>query len=499
MIARSTSAFLFTSLFLATAALAGERGIITFVDGTKTDAEILFKHPNAPVLIVRSPRNSTVQSFPINEVQSVSSGGRTTAFSAARALKAEEKTRRELDRLWVDEMSPKQLGKYATENWEKKPLIVWAQPGTSGDAMIAASWLDEMGKPLTAPPWNLGSTKKRPNDPDTGEFDGDALLPAADQPYDAIQAGNRDHLGEFRLRHLTVERNANYKIRYKVAGNLWLKDGSDMGGGTQTGSLGSGDPGKHTVIRFCGKRMPSKATRKQASDDAEWAALSHWIKIDTGANGSIEVVGRSGGAGDRLTLEKGTLVVSEDSYLGNGVRASFYCKPDTTTILLDSAQLGCLHKLLDGRRATYGIAGKLMFGTPEHPLKRDLRFEAAYLELEELSAAAAPAQRTAGGSIVLGSTGEMIIHSADPTKARVIFCPRPDDAPCSAPALERGKRTLPSGISAVFLGKTDFNGVAFDGFYGGGIIAKPADRAKWKNVSFGPKNLGKPETLFKAP
>jgi len=484
------------------ASLASGAGSITFVDGTKLEAEILFQHPNAPLLVVRSAKNSSVQSFPISEVAQATIAGKVTNFSAPRALTADEKTARELNSPWADTVTPKQLGRYGAEKWEKKPLIVWAKPGESGDAMQAAAWLDETGKPLGAAPWKLDPAfKKNTAMAIEGEFNGDILLPAAEQPYDALQAGNRDKLGAFRVRHLTIEKNANYKIRYTVAGNLWLKDKGDMGANTQTGGLGSGSDNKHTVIRFCGERRPNKASGvRRGSTDGEWAELSHWIYFDSGDRGSVEIIGESGGAGDRLTLDKGTLVVSEDSYIGNGPRASFYTKPDTTTILLDGARIGCTHKVLQGKKATYGIAGTLQFGAPEHPLKRDLRFGAAFLEVEDLNPNPTIGQRSNGASFVLGPTGKMVTHSADPTKARVIFCPRPADASVSQYALtDGGPRIMPTGVSAAFLGKTEFNGVMFEGFYKSGILVNETQRKAWKNVSFGPSNQGKPDELFKAP
>ena len=60
-----------------------------------------------------------------------------------------------------------------------------------------------------------------------------------------------------------------------------------------------------------------------------------------------------------------------------------------------------------------------------------------------------------------------------------------------------GGREMPKGICAVFNGETDFDGVVFDGFYKGGIAVDPAARRKWKNVSFGDRNLGAPEELFR--
>jgi len=513
--------FYSTLLGLLHVATSASAGTITFVDGTTTEAEILFKHPNAPVLVARSAKNSSVQSFPIAEVAQATVGGKPALFSARRALTAEEKKARERNSMWVDDATPKQLGKYATEKWDRKPLIVWAKPGESGDGMQAASWLDEKGQPLAAPPWKAGGGKDvhGKEDAKAGSFEGDILLPAADTEYKAIQPGNRDHLGAFTIRHLTVERNASYNIGYRIQGNLWMKDGSQIGDKTQIGGLGSDETNKHTVARFSNFPL----TREPA-----WAyahEISHWVAINTGS-GSLEIIGCSGGAGDRLTLQKGTLVMSEDSFIGNGNRGSFYTQEGTTAILLDGARVGCPEPLVSGDKGTVGISGTLLFGTPEHPLKRDLPFEACFFAVEKINPKAVPSQRTSGASFVLGTTGKMVVHSSDPAKARVVFCPRSKQLPVSqynlppeARALKLTQGTkdgtrkvglppkeelwsqpgIPKGVSAVLLGETNFNGVVFEGFSKEGIVVSPAARQRWKNVSFGPTNLGKPDELFKAP
>lgn len=219
-------------------------------------------------------------------------------------------------------------------------------------------------------------------------------------------------------------------------------------------------------------------------------------------------------------------MVSEDSFIGNGDRAATYIHPGSTCILLNGARLGHPSAITGGDTnkvlATYGIGGTLLFGTPEHPLTRDLVFDAALYRQDRIDPKASPSQRSFGASIVLGELGRMVVNSADPAKARVIFRARSRSLPVNeynlpnvnelakftnkvgrrdyAPSAELWQDPrMPTGIAAVFLGQTDFNGVVFDGFYEGGIIVSPEARAKWKNVSFGDENLAKPEDLFVAP
>jgi hypothetical protein len=484
------------------------RGTVQFVDGKTTRCEVLFKHPNCNRLVVRSPGGGTVQTLDLTQVHRIAAGEDAATVNPKRALTAAEAALRRANGLWGDEAGRGQIGRYAKQQWESKPLIVWAHPGRGGQFDKAANWLDERGEVCQASPWRKDTVAERKRRdrrgrarPETGEFDGDVLLPAAEQQYAVDQPGNRDHLGAFRLRHLTVEAGASYDVRYAIRGNLWMKDGSMLGRGTQTGGLGGGEDGWDTFARFCGRRWPDRksAQRKRpgGKGESEWIAISHWVWIDTGADGSLEVIGKSGGPGDRLTLKRGTLIVSEDSYIGNGNRGCYYCMPGTTTMLLDGAGVGCRHKIISRGRSTYGIAGALLLGTPEHPLTRDLRIPCCLFNLEDLTGEPKLGQRTSGASFVLGKTGSITVHSSDPKTARAVFCPVPAGNPHSQyvmPPYAKG-REMPTGITAVFAGKTDLNGVVFEGFYKGGILAAPSARRAWRNVAFG-ANLAEGEEIF---
>ncbi len=469
---------------------------IVLVDGTIMPGRILFEHPNAPLLVIRPADNASIQSLPVSMIQNAVVGLKLKTFSAPRALTDQEKKELATNSNWAHDVGPRQIGRHAKESWDKKPALIWAHPGKSGDAMSKESWLDEAGKPLAADPWTpLAIKAKGSGDQATGgTFDGDILLPAAETQYVALQPGNRDNLSAFRMRHLTVERNASYQVRYLITGNAWIKDGSDLGKGTQTGGFGSGDANKHTVFRIAGSRWPDKKSAPKG--ESAKRDISHWIYIDSGENGTFEVIGETGGAGDRLTVNKGTLIVSENSQIANGPRASFYSKPGTTTILLDGARIGCQDRILSDKRSTYGVSGTLRFGTKEHPITRDLNVYCALFEREEVDPAAKPTQRTAGASFVLGDTGRIEVFSVDPTKARVIFRPFPESTPYSSYSWPRDK-PVPTGIAAIFAGETDFNGVVLDGFYKGGILIRKGARQNWKNVTYGEANEVKGDDLFK--
>ncbi|MCC5846924.1 MAG: hypothetical protein JJU29_02440 [Verrucomicrobia bacterium] len=492
-------------------AQSGQISDILLVNGGRIQGEILFKHPNAELLILRSERRGTVQSLPLEVLQAVRNpAGQISQVNPPRELTEEELLQFQRNGLWGDQAGPNQIGRYAEETWAPRPLIVWAHPGESGDAFDPRNWLDEKGEPMRESPWTITG-----NDPREGKWDGDILLPAADEAYRIIQSGNRDHLGAFSLRHLTVEKNASYEVQYTILGNLWMKDGGKLGHGTQTGGFGSGEGQRHTFARFCNWHH----VREPHWAYAEY--ISHWVHFDQG-RGSMEIIGHTGGPSDRVSLRSGTLVISENSSLICGDRAAFFTAPGSTLILLDGAKIANPSPLKGGSggniMGTYGIGGTLLFGTPEHPLQRDLIFSACLYPIDRLNKDSNPSDRASGASWVFGPESRLVTHSADPTRARVVFRPR-DRA--TMPTLgipmnlrgpyenrsgnQRGPANpglwehpdIPKSPIILFRGNTDFNGVVFDGFAEGTILVSPAARRRWKNVSFGENNQASPEKLFK--
>jgi hypothetical protein len=495
---------------LSSAFSAQER--IRFKDGSTLAGEVLFEHPNAPLLIVRAPDYSGLQSFLLSDI-------------AERGLpinEAEEESQAEPARKWVTHVGSGQIGNYAQQRWEPKKVLVWAHPGESGNASDPQNWLDENGQPYPAMPWGTDmATSHKGNTREAKALAGDLLLPYASEKYAALQPGNRDHLGTVVIRHLTIENGGSYQVRYTIEGNLWMKPGSRLGKGTQDGGFGNPGQGSHTVARF-ENAAPDPEFPEQLQQPL-WAYadhISHWVFIDAGENGSREIIGVSGGAGDRLTVMTGTLIVAEDSYLGNGNRGCFYLMEGAKTILLDGAKVGCAHAIVSKGRATYGIVGELHFGTPEHPLKRNFDFGLTYFREDEIDTTGEPSQRTSGASFVLGKTGKMMVHSSDPQQIKVRFVPRPEGVPVSqyvvprtawdyitrrdkkffGPQPELWKQEgVPNGVAALFLGEADLNGVHFDHFYTGGIIVSEAQRRQWQNGSFGDENHAEGEALFREP
>ncbi len=490
---------------------------ITLVDGRTLQAEVLFRHPHAELVILRSPTRTTVQSLPLAIIQTIKGRRSTATEHAARTLSADEERDLAANGLWGDAVGSGQIGAYAKQAWPEQPLVVWAKPGESGDAFDPGNWLDAHGKPLSELHWITDEALAQRRGVTARTFDGDVLLPAAATPYRVLQAGNRDNLPAFSVRHLTLESGTSYEVRYTITGNLWMKSGATLGAGTQTGGFGAGEANRHTFARFC------EAT---AVAEPAWAYahhISHWLRIDTGT-ASLEIIGFCGGPSDRVTLSKGTLVISENSSMKCGDRAAFFTAPGTTLILLDGAMLASPSPLKGGSggniMGTYGIAGNLFFGTPEKPLRRDLEFSACFYPEDRVNKKGNPSDRASGASWIFGPTSRAVIHSADPTTARVTFRPRDiTTMPTNNISRELKSRyenrnkvrgygpakpglwnepSIPKGCYVLFRGATDFNGVVFDGFPAGGIIVDPAAAKAWKNVTYGPANKVPPAQLFQS-
>jgi len=453
---------------LPEASFEGGPGTVTFVDGESTRCEILLEH--AGRLVVRALDHSHAQSFDLATVHAVGVEGQPRReLNPRRELTDAERAARAAGPLWGNEVEEGRLGRYAEQAWEQGRLLIWREPGTSGSGLLGANWIDERGLPV------FDTMAERPENTDL-------LLPAAAQAYEVFgvpSAGDGEPTR--RLRHLTVEANAFYNIAYWIGGNLWVKRGGNLRG-WQIGGLGSGDADEshHTFARFESK-----------------IGLGHWCQIDTGEQGSLEVIGPCRGPADRVTLQRGTLIISRDSWLGDGVRSSFYTQPETTLILLQNAVAGSHRAYSSNHRyATLGIGGTLMIGTPEMPITADMTLPLQVYPRDNIEPGASPSERTSGASLVIGETGRLEVHNADPANITVTFTRR---EPGEEEKGWKEHKNAPDGLAAVMRGEVHLKGVEFNGFYEGGIIVEPEQRADWEHIRFGPDNFAEPEQLFRAP
>ena len=161
-------------------------------------------------------------------------------------------------------------------------------------------------------------------------------------------------------------------------------------------------------------------------------------------------------------------------------------------MLLQDARISLETTATQLGKASVWVGGTLLIGTPRRPITRDMLFPVTGIEEEYIIRNPAGNIRTPGVSFLLGEEGRLVMHTADPTKARLIF--RMHD---SERAREQGKRWGdPQGIVLDFAGKAELDGVVFDNVLEEGLMVSPEQRAKWKNVSYGKNNLAEPDKLY---
>jgi len=463
-------------------AFQGGLGTVEFVDGLQTDCRILF--PHAGRLMVRSKGNRTVQSFDLNTVHAVTIDGRRTQFSARRPLNDQEQELRNVNALWADVPGKGQVGHYADVHWDPAPLLIWARPGESGSRFVGPNWLDEHGVPRFDSPLDL-------------DADVDILLPAAETYYAVMGFGSGGMARPVPARHVTVEYNATYGRSYNIRGNLWMKHGSGLKG-RQLGSFINTEPGVHRFLRFDGKRIRESNRDEEPFSDGEDYNIAQWGNYQAGPGGTLELIGKIRASADHARVEgQGTVIISENGFLTDGNRSAFAIMPEATVVLLQDARIG--HETIvqeEVCKASVWVAGTLMIGLPERPITRDMLFPVAGVVQDRISRTPGEHLRTAGVSFMVGRQGRLVIHSADPTKARVIFKMH-DSEKAKRKATERGRNWgQPDGIVMYFAGDTPLNGVVFDNVYENGIMVPSAVRRTWNNVFFGEHNLAEPEKLY---
>ena len=457
----------------------GGSGTVEFVDGVSTECEILF--PLGDRLIVRSRGNRIAQSFDLKSVRAVEIGGKRTEYNPRRALSAGEQQLRKVNALWADVPGKGQIGAYGKQKWRKVPLMVWRRPGQAGSRFVAANWLDETGRPYFEPP--VSEESEGPEAPVA-----DILLPAADTFYEVV--GQRP---QWRIRHMTIENGAQFFLTYTICGNLWMKDGSGMRA-PWFGKYSNPAPDLHRFLRFDGMRLRSPQrgeTTPQRVDPADWR-ISQWGCYQTAPGGSLEIIGKNHVNDQFRVIGEGKLIISEGGYLSPGLRACFAIQPEATVVLLQDARISVETTAKQQGKASVWVGGTLMIGTPERPITRDMLFPVVGIEEQYISRRPAGGLRTPGVSFLLSEGGRLVMHTVDPTRARLVFKMHDSDKAKSA-----GKKYgNPKGVVLAFFGKAELNGVVFDNVLEGGIMVSPHQRAQWKNVSYGKGNLAEPDKLY---
>jgi len=349
---------------------------------------------------------------------------------------------------------PEHMGEtaYYREKWPKARVLVWAHPGKSDrsvDPTQPRNWL-ENGKPAT-----------KPFDEET-----DLVFPDSDSRYMA-----RVKKQTLACRHLTVGRNAFVSLqKLTVHGNVWIKEGGDIGWLEEF----SGD--EHTFARNDNSKPGS-------------FRIANKLTLTKSPDASAEIVGNFQ-TGDDLNLISGVFIVGPDAMFQPGDRSIQGIYPKATLVLLSGAKL---HKRGNQHyNCEIVVAGKLLAGLPDRPLTRDCFLGISYKNKKDR-----PGVR--GGphhyGLVVLKEGTLRIHSADPTKARLVLGWHKQERQSGVGGDPSG---APRKIDVVFMGDVEIDGIEFNDLHKGGILLPdPASKANWKNVFYGEDNLGKPEDLYR--
>jgi len=344
---------------------------------------------------------------------------------------------------------------FVKQDWPKARLLVWAHVGENVrglDFNDPAQWRTADGRPATAGP-----------DKNT-----DLMFP--DGKYNAIGAKNVP----IDCRHLTVGKGVRVALRSIHAhGNVWLRGG--VSGVSQVKPRG-----------------PANVFWR--NDHSEPISIANKIVLNKPVGRSIEFIGQWK-TGDELNLFSGTMIVGRGSTFMPGDRSIQRIYPDATLVLLSGSTF---HK----RGNQYHmddimVRGALLAGTPDRTLTEDARlglsFKSRGMGYESPSRGSANDR-----GLVVFPEGKLVVHSADPDKAKLVFFWHRQPVHSFKPNRDLDRiESLPHGVDMLLLGDIDLNGVAFNDMLNGGVILRDrAMRDRIRNVRMGEGNFGSLDELF---
>jgi hypothetical protein len=396
--------------------------------------------------------------------------------------------------------------KFLKEPWPKGRMYVWATPGKDGDLhgrrrtsldpTKPAQWIDAAtGKPAT----------KLILDKDT-----DLYFPASKAPY---RVGFRTTDVRERLRHLTVEPGAAFVgggdgAGRTIHGNVWVKKGGAIY--AQGGTAFVGD--KHTFVR-------------NDNVNGQGSQYFNFNKQDA----SVEFLGHIT-TSDEWRHYGGTVIVGPDSVMQPGRAATPRINAGAKLVLLDGAYWGKWCNEWQGPVDLDVRGGTVQAGLPERPLTRDatlalsirnwagLEFKAwsgqgkdhstrkvsaLFRKGATVRVIAAPGSGArlvitryelggpynGGGRAYMHHVGEYGTYPRQSERKKGKFA----EAKFRAEFDSRPHKTL----IYIAKGVTIDGPVRLDHFPPGGILCEdPAERAAWKDLSFGANNLARGDELF---
>ena len=466
---------------------------IELVGGEKIDGKLAVQFDMDDHLIVYSPRLATVRSFLKDHVHALTVDDKREELNPKRELTDED--RKLLGQVtWPDEPPTKgRKPAYTTEKWEEpKQLLVWAEPGRSGQFEEPTNWLLN-GQPMTEWP--------RPTGVHYGfvffEKDGaDFLFPASAKNYTV-----RPRRTNARARHITAEAGTDAEIKLNnCTGNIWVSAHGSFngGGGAQLGG------GKHTFFingrPYVGEPPTDPQRFAELMTSAKHFARK-WVVRKDDPNASITLIGTIR-SGDETHWYRGVTILEENSVISIGPRCVQTIGANARFIMRSGSVLGKNHNQL--YKNDMLVRGELLAGTHDKPITRNCYLGISIKDSKGRAATGDLAKRHARGSNVRGLTvapgGQMRVHTTDPAEARLVVTwhgtePGGDDGGSGVKydSIPEPERT----INVNFFGDQTINDILFDYLGEGDVrLLNPEIVRSWKRVDFGGNNTAENQALF---
>lgn len=366
---------------------------------------------------------------------------------------------------------------YKTEEWPDGRVLVWANPGKSGNLSDAKNWKTERGQRAKSAP----------------DRETDIILPESDKFYDV--KGSRTT----QVRHARVEKGARlgggHRNELEIWGNLKVIPGGKVLYISIRGS-------KHTYVHIEGAEFPTKANKMELAHPSRRVSanqqcpsqISHKFQVAKVGTASVEFLGNIA-VSDEIMLQRGRMIVSGDLRF-SGITGKGALEIYDGGIL--EIQSGGRVAPFDSanRKAVYNVNvyrnGTIQAGSPERPLTSDAELLLGFAKNDK-----------PGRTGLYAALGSFIrVYSENPGRARLVV-----SSVTSVPNFYNGKGQLQSnpkekasgnkGIALQLAGDVSFDNTHFDYVSIDGIgLADPSVAKDWKNVTFGPNSAGSKNKLI---
>ena len=370
-------------------------------------------------------------------------------------------------KLWTDD---DRKSYHAQEKHAKGRLWIWSRPGQKvrieDNPMEPKNWIED-GKPAT-----------QPMDENT-----DIEFPDSDQWYWVNLPGSKGPITW--RRHLTVGKGCGLTWLHGAKGNTWVKPGAKL----QLLGWFSGD--KHAFYR---------------NDNKNPGWMIDHVYCDKDPKASLEILGELT-MDDSYHFSSGMTILGVDSILTPQARSTLNVTTKAAFAMLSGSSYRKQANQTFG--ADLIVHGSLLAGLPERPLTKDCTLGLSWKGKRRFLGGQADTyrcERQDDVALYVLPEATFTITSKDPKKARMIL-------DWNGQGLSGETKKGPNGdenfaklealkdqpIEMYLLGKLSLDGLVLNHIGKEGIIVKdPAEVKTWKNVVWGDKNAGKPETLLRA-